>query len=101
MSTLSFSYIIPNRSLWKKVSPKYIPTKNIGEGYWNKAEASGGIAFFFFRIALQNQSTAGRNTQCCSGGADPELMLCVGGVYVFEWLVNTEKNRQHDASGLC
>ncbi len=40
------------------MSPKYIPTKNIGEGYWNKAEASGGIAFFFFMIALQNQSTA-------------------------------------------
>lgn len=48
MSTLSFNYIIPNRSLWKKVSPKYIPTKNIGEGYWNKAEASRGLVFFFF-----------------------------------------------------
>lgn len=46
MSTLSFNYIISNRSLLKKVSPKYIPTKNIGEGYWNKTEASGGLTFF-------------------------------------------------------
>lgn len=105
MSTLHFNYTIPNRSLWKKVSPKYISNKKILEKATGIRPKLQGVSFFllffFSRIALQDQSTAGRNTQDCPGGADPELTLCVGCVYVFVWLVNTEKNRQHDASGLC